>query len=96
MLDLDGLKAEFRLSNDGDSWGTAMQWRFAIAAVLYDRDEDIPGDWHYRPSPMAGPQADPECYADQVCSEADSGALLEFGIILDRYDSMLRAAGQDY
>ena len=40
----DDLKYEFRLTSDGDPWGTGMQWLFASADEIYfNRDEmDVP------------------------------------------------------
>lgn len=90
----DNLKAEFRLTNDGDSWGNAMSWWFAVAGEMYERGLEVPPAWQYRPSPMGA--IDPDQYEAPIVAEAADDNLCRFGAMLHRYAGMLRAAGKDY
>jgi hypothetical protein len=44
----DWLLSEIVMSNDGDVWGTAMEWLFAVCHVLWHHTaEEIPAEWDY-------------------------------------------------
>ena len=90
------LKTQFRLTSDGDSWGNAMQWLFAIGDyITFKTDSHVPNAWDFRPSPLG---ANEDCYVFQfLCDEnipADS--VLEFGNALLRVRDILISQGRDY
>jgi hypothetical protein len=91
-------KLEYRLNDDGDKWGTAMQALFDIAAELWERTDGAypPEHWQYRPSPIAGDQRELESAMYEVCLMADTETLVRFGNVLNRYTDCLRNAGMDY
>lgn len=89
------LWGEFRLTFDGDAWGTAMSWWFTVADELHWRGVTLPPEWKYRPSPL-GPTNEPDALETQIVLECDDVLLLRFGRALSRYAKMLKAAGQDY
>ena len=94
-MNYNQLKAELRLSGSGDAWGTCLSWWFATAAELFERPGClVPHEWRYRPSPMGA--IDPDAYEAPIVAEAPDEDLIRFGNLLDRYASMLRAAGKDY
>jgi hypothetical protein len=93
-VDFAGLKAEFNLMCDGDGFGTAMAFWFAIAAELYEREGDAPASWSYRPSPMGA--IDPDQYEAEICAMATTEALHRFGALMERYVRRCKHAGKDY
>lgn len=95
-MDLQDLKFEFRLTNDGDDWGHVMRWLFAIADEIYfNRDFPVPADWGFRPSPL-GPSNDDDDYTTQCVREADDASLLMFGKMMNRAANILAAMNCDY
>lgn len=91
----DDLKGEFRLFSEGDTWDEVMHWWFAVAGEIYEhRDFCVPHEWHYRPGLWAIP--DPEDYAADATRQADDESLQRFGALLNRYASLLKAAGKSY
>ncbi len=96
MVDLKSLKADFKLSCDGDTWGETMQWWFTIADEIYfNRDFPVPADWHFRPSPL-GPSNEPGEWPVDIVEAAGDDELLAFGNLLNRYARLLKRAGKDY
>lgn len=93
-LDYRALRHAYALGAGGDEWSECMSWRFAIAGELYERGEDIPGEWQYRPSPMGG--RDPDQHEMDYCANATTEALQRFGALLHRYAARLRPVGKDY
>lgn len=90
---LSNLKDEFRLTGDGDDWGNAMSWWFAVALEMNDRGMTIPDDWKFRAG--AG-RSDAETLEGEACQQAEETALEEFGALLDRYVRYLKFKGKDY
>lgn len=88
------LMQEYRLTCDGDTWGNTMAWWFAVAGEMHERGLDIPADWQYRPSPLGGKNDD--AYETPICEEASDDALILFGRAMNRYATILKAAGKDY
>ena len=90
------LKAEFRLVSDGDDWGTAMLFWFAIAdEIHFNRDFPVPNEWEFRPSPL-GPSNEEGDYIADTVREADDDSLARFGALIHRYARLLRHLGKDY
>lgn len=89
------LRDEYRMAGGYDPWGECMHWLFTIADHLHWSEGETPEAWHFRPSPI-GPQNDPDDYVTEIVSEADPAVLVEFGNTLNRYASLMRAAGMDY
>jgi hypothetical protein len=89
------LKSEFRISSDGDDWGNAMHWWFAIAGEIHEhREWNVPDAWRYRPGLSAIPDATD--YAAEACHNATDDALTEFGALIHRYARALKRAGKSY
>jgi len=97
MLTYNDLKAEFKLSSDGDEWGNVMQWWFTVADEIYfNRDTiEVPESWEFRPSPL-GPSNEPDDYPTYIVADAKADDLLRFGKLMDRYAGALRHADHDY
>ena len=93
----DALKAEFRMDNcSDDPWSTAMSWHFALCDWLHFRtDEEVPPEWRYRPGAATDIQEDDDWRHGAFMAE-DTGTLIDFGNLLDRYTDKLRLAGRDY
>lgn len=86
--------------DDGDPWGSAVAWHFAIADVIAEIDrEQVPSAWEFRQSPFG---ADTEAYEYEAIIEtmANDGATLEdlvhAGNVLARYTHLLSINGYDY
>jgi hypothetical protein len=95
-MDLQDLKFEFRLTNDGDDWGHVLTWLFAVAEEIYfERDFPVPDKWKFKPS-IFGKTIDEADYCSVIVCQADDESLLAFGKILDRAAQCLRAHGKDY
>ena len=94
MLTASNLMQEFRVSQSGDWWGDTMEWWFAVAAEMYERELPIPDEWRYRPSPLGA--KDPEAYPTEVLESASDEALGLFGRALNRYAGILKKGGKDY
>lgn len=87
---------EFRLTNDGDSWGTCMAWLFAIADYqMFELDVGPDPQWEFRPSPM-GPNTESFEYQALVELEPAQDVLERFGASLWRLSSILKEHGKDY
>lgn len=95
-MDIEALKFEFRLTNDGDDWGHVMSWLFVVAdEIHFERDFDVPDDWGFRPSPL-GKTTEEDDYYGSVVSMADDDSLLKFGNMLNRAARCLNANGKSY
>jgi hypothetical protein len=95
-MNLQGLKAEFRLTYDGDDWGHVTHWLFSIADEIYfNRDFSVPAEWKFRPSPL-GPSNDDDDYTTQCVREADDASLLMFGKMMNRATRLLTAQNCNY
>lgn len=80
---------------DGDEWGWAMSWLFAICdAMTFDRDMEVPAEWDFRPSPL-GKSTDDE-WKDEILVGLSDNQLAYVGNVLHRYTEHLRKAGKDY
>lgn len=97
-MTLAELKAEFRLTSDGDDWGNVMHWWFTIAEEIYwhrGPSLEVPPSWRFRPSPL-GETSDPDDYALSAVREADDSTLAAFGALIHRYAQRLKHIGRDY
>lgn len=93
------LKAALRQDDlAGDPWGTAMGALFDVADTLhFDRDADVPANWHYHPSILGPTDPDEQTYIGQcLLPDTSTGEILRFGNLLNRYADRLRHAGKDY
>lgn len=80
---------------DGDEWGWCLGWLFAVCdTLLFDRNEEVPAHWEFRPSPM-GKSSDDE-WRDEVLGDMSNSQLLYVGEVLHRYSNNLRRMGKDY
>jgi hypothetical protein len=98
----NALRTQFRITYDGDLWGQAMGWLFAIADYLWHTSpEDIPASWQFRHSPVCNGD-NPDNYELStigymiVNGEITDEDVLTFGKTLGRYANVLRLAGRDY
>lgn len=91
------IKNEFKLTYDsGDPWGSCMAWLFATCDYLtFETDENIPDNWHFKPSPFG---ADTEDYYFQALKELNipSKDVLHFGSLLIRFSELLKRKQLDY
>jgi hypothetical protein len=95
VMTLDNLKAEFRMTGDGDDWGNCLQWWFIVAEeIALHRDVAIPDSWEYQQG--LGEQNDPDDYRTEIVRDATDAQLLAFGALLMRYARVLKHAGKDY
>lgn len=84
----------------GYSWGSTMEWWFAIADVITEIDpSQVPSDWEFRQSPL-GPDIWGFAYQAIVRTMRNEGATLETllhaGTVLTRYAAQLKLAGVGY
>lgn len=77
-----------------DPWGTSIAAFFDVAAEMYNRDMDIPVDWHYCPSQL-GVNVEDDILAD-LFSRCETEDIRYIGDLLHRYTNMLKIAGKDY
>lgn len=97
----DYLRADLALTADGDAWGWAMAWHFAIAETLYVYDESIPDDWGFRPGMgLYGPDSLEDTFEHELTRAAyelyGRDVLAYWGRVLDRYEDWCKLAGVDY
>ena len=95
MTEYDDIKAEFRLSNDGDGFGNCMGWMFPIAIELDLRGAGVPEAWQYRAGAM-GSHHEPDCYVAECLQNYSDETIQQFGNVLSRYQSKLHAADMAY
>lgn len=83
--------------NDGDSWGWAISWLFAICdTITFERaDIYVPDEWGFRPSPLGSASAD-DSWKTEILQQLSNGQLAYVGKMLHRYTAILRKAGKDY
>ncbi len=84
--------AYYNGSRDCDAWGSCMSARFDVAAILYNRGDDIPEAWNFSPGGMGGPQE----VNDSEYLFYDSSVLVDFGNILEKLSSKLEENGLAY
>ena len=90
------LKADIRLTSDGDKWGNTMNWLFHIAdEITFNRSFPVPAEWQFKPSPL-GSGNQPEDYETELVQDCPDKDLLFFGRVLNRYADCLKKAGLDY
>lgn len=94
---LQSLIGAYRLTNDGDAWGSCMKWWFTIADEIYfNRDNlSVPDDWQFRPSPL-GPSNEEGDYEADECKAASDEDLMAMGGLMHRLAGILKAKGLDY
>lgn len=81
--------------NDGDSWGWAMSWWFAVSDHLHFlSDVPVPAEWEFRPSPLG--MSTEDLWQLDILSEYSPEEWLAAGRILHRYTALLRRHGKDY
>lgn len=91
-------------SPDHDAWGSVMGFLFPIAELLYVEGEDVPSSWEFRPSPLLTHETfDSEeggmtyyLSQDWLSGYFTADDLRDFGNVLNRYSTSLRARGKDY
>ncbi len=95
--------AEF---DEGDKYGSSVEWQFAIAETLFHHGYELPQEWEFSDSPMHSGD-DYEWYYDTdysamyltellECEKITETDLVTFGHVLFRYIGILREAGLDY
>ena len=88
--------------DSGDTWGSAMAVAFGVSHALHHADEEIPGDWEYRDSPICSAIDPDEDYAAQAITETVATTDLtwdrvrEIGSVMVRYSNTLDARGLSY
>jgi len=95
------IRAEYNMMDDGDVWGTALEWHFACADILYHYDPDmVPASWQFRHGPLCegienGYEQD---MMDDLLDEGivDTDDIRAFGNVMERYLNILRKAGRSY
>lgn len=96
------IRAEVNMHfGDGDPYGTAMEWWFAIAdQVWHWMPEAIPADWQFGHSPLC--EGLDDSYSDSMIrdmlkrGDTNIRALRDYGVILTRYMGWLKRAGLNY
>jgi hypothetical protein len=95
------IRSEYNLTADGDIWGNALTWHFAVAETLFHNGNELPSEWKFRDSPMHS-EWSPDDYETEIIAEllmhaeCEEEDLLTFGHVLFRYLNVLKAAGKDY
>lgn len=97
---MKALKEVYNMYHDGDQWGNAMGFFFAVADYLcFDTDIPVPDSWGFRPSPL-GPDDESYQYREIEtlieAGEITDQDVLRFGRILNRLTDIYRAKGIDY
>ena len=77
-----------------DPFACSMNAWFLVAGVLYDRGEDIPQHWQYKPG--LGPLADFDSYDIEEVQATPTEELIHAGNVLERYTRFLDKAGRSY
>lgn len=92
---------EIRNGDFYDPWGLAMEWRFAIAEVVYVEFGEIMA--HFRPSPMLKGRDDlGDDYASGMLFDMIDDQEIDFDdleyayTIMGRYAQLCKLAGKDY
>ena len=98
QISVEDLKNELRLDDlKGDPWGTAMNWFFNVAEIIYweRSDLDVPNEWQF--SPGVGRGCDPaEDYSAGVLWNVPTETLITFGNLLSRFTRAQEHAGNSY
>jgi len=89
------LKQEYKMTYDGDAWGSCMRWLFAICDFLEFNRSGTPDHWQYRPSPMGADEED-SSYQFLMDSEIPHEEIVEFGNCLIRLRDILEKKGESY
>ena len=92
-MNIDEFKKEFRLVNDGDSWGAHYDAWFGVCEILYFKEESIPFSWQFK---KGGRLIDKLNYWYSIFINVDSKDLLKIGAFLERYHSLLKYYEKDY
>ncbi len=95
MTQYNDIKAEYKMSCDGDGFGDCMGWMFPIAIELDVRGVGVPEAWQYRAGAF-GSHHEPGCYVAEILHSYGDEILVQFGNVLARYQSKLHAAGLSY
>lgn len=97
------LRFTYSLSSDGDAWGDALTFHFAVAeALTHAGDGEVPAEWGFRDSPQHASPLPADDWPDAELMElteagtVTSDDLRAFGHVLHRYLRILRDAGRDY
>ena len=91
-MTIEEFKIEFKMNNDGDSWGTCMIAFFDLAARLHIRGVDMPREWEYKPSPLLSEDSEED---DDDQAEEDRLELLESNLSVHFVDKPVREAFVD-
>ena len=95
--DFDACVREFRLTNDGDTWGNVLGWLFRIAdSLTFHHREPVPDCWEFRPSQSGRADAPEEDAIAEMLDETDPADLVLFGGTLLLARDVLIAQGRDY
>lgn len=94
-MSVDDLKAEYRASGSGDTYGDCMAAWFPVATELAIRGDDVPAEWAFRAG-AGGPQHEDGDYWADIVQQASTEALLEFGALMCRLHAICKARGLDY
>lgn len=95
------IKHLIKMSDDGDPWGNAMQFRFGIAELVY-RYGDVPEHWEFEPGLSANETPEEDSFPDSeleylyqngYCTLDD---MIKTGNILKRYTDHLDNKGLSY
>ncbi len=82
----------FNMHEHADQWGECMGYLFNICAYLYDQDRfDVPNECEYSPGAGGVEIEDPEMFEGCTIEQVEHA-----GLVLNRYNDRLRAAGLDY
>lgn len=102
------LRDLWQMSQDGDTYGTAMSLLFAVCECIHHDCTviEVPAEWQYRHSPIECSPLDSsdseawwdeqqlrELLADGLVTELD---VLHFGEVLHRLIGICKAQGRDY
>ena len=94
-MNLKEFKNELRILLPSDEWLVSLDAWFECAGYLWNRDLDIPYEWHYSPGTAYDPTEEDNYFHDlfKGCSDKE---LYDIGNFLFRYCQYLEYRGLDY
>lgn len=96
QIDIKELMEVYRYNFDNfDSYGSNIQWLFAVCDYATDIGVVVPDSFDYRQSPL-GSDTDAHCYKELRFFHPTKPQLKKFMLVLERYDRLLRYHNKDY
>lgn len=96
------IKDLWAMSHDGDAWGQAMTYWFAISETLFHHNQETPDHWMYNPGLGTRSYNAPEDWPDAeinalyVSGDITTEELIHAGNVFCRLAHICKAQGLDY